>query len=115
VGEHTHLPGDYLPTLRAWKPDHVDLIEHLYDPFVALAAAATATTRLVVGTAICAVTLHNPITLAKQVATLDVLSAGRFVFGVGTGWIPQELAHHGSPFDDRFALMRERVLAMKAI
>lgn len=114
VTEHTHIPtsrrtpypaGGELPAeyARTW------------DPFVALTAVAATTERLTVGTGICLVNQHHPITLAKQVATLQLVSGGRFVFGVGPGWNAEEMAHHGIDFDTRFAAMRERIEAMRLL
>lgn len=114
VGEHTHIPasrqtpypgGDPLP-----RPYY-----HMADPFVSLMAAAAVTTRLKIGTGICLVVEHDPIVLAKTVATLDLLSQGRFLFGIGGGWNAEEMAHHGTPFARRWQVLRERVEAMKAI
>jgi probable F420-dependent oxidoreductase len=85
------------------------------DPFVTLAAAATATTRLQVGTGVCLVVQRDPIQTAKQVASLDQVSGGRFLFGIGAGWNAEEMADHGTDFKSRFKVMRERVEAMKAI
>jgi probable F420-dependent oxidoreductase len=114
VGEHTHIPasrktqypgGDPLP-----KPYY-----HMADPFVSLMAAASATSRIKVGTAVCLVVEHDPIVLAKTVATLDWLSNGRVLFGIGGGWNREEMEHHGTPFSRRWHVLRERVLAMKAL
>jgi probable F420-dependent oxidoreductase len=85
------------------------------DPFVSLMAAAAVTTRLKIGTGICLVVEHDPIVLAKTVATLDLLSQGRLLFGIGGGWNAEEMAHHGTPFARRWQVLRERVEAMKAI
>jgi probable F420-dependent oxidoreductase len=85
------------------------------DPFVALTSAASATTTLKVATGICLVPQHDPITLAKQVASVDVVSGGRFLFGVGGGWNGEEMENHGGDFSTRWKLMRERIEAMKAI
>jgi probable F420-dependent oxidoreductase len=85
------------------------------DPFVTLAAAATATTRLQVGTGICLVVQRDPIQTAKAVATLDQISGGRFLFGIGAGWNAEEMADHGTDFASRFKVMQERVEAMRAI
>ena len=85
------------------------------DPFVSLAAAAAVTEQLLIGTGICLVIERDPIVLAKEVATLDYLSGGRFLFGIGAGWNREEMANHGTDPRTRFALLRERVLAMKAI
>ena len=88
---------------------------HTHDPFVALATAAAATTSLKLGTGICLVTERDPIVTAKCVASLDVMSKGRFLFGIGAGWNAEEMENHGTDFKSRFALMSERVLAMKQI
>jgi alkanesulfonate monooxygenase SsuD/methylene tetrahydromethanopterin reductase-like flavin-dependent oxidoreductase (luciferase family) len=85
------------------------------DPFVALAAMAAVTERIRLGTGICLVVQRDPIITAKEVATLDVISGGRFLFGVGGGWNREEMEHHGTDPTTRFALLRERVLAMQAI
>jgi probable F420-dependent oxidoreductase len=88
---------------------------HTLDPFVALAAAAGVTERLKLGTGICLVVERDPITTAKQVATLDHVSGGRFLFGVGAGWNLEEMRNHGTDPRRRFSIMRERIEAMKAI
>ena len=88
---------------------------HTHDPFVALSFAAAATKKLMIGTGICLVPQHDPIVTAKSVASLDQLSGGRFVFGIGGGWNVDEMENHGARYDTRFKLMRERVLAMKAL
>jgi probable F420-dependent oxidoreductase len=85
------------------------------DPFVGLAAAAAVTKRLKVGTGICLVIQHDPIVTAKAVASLDFLSNGRALFGVGAGWNAEEMEDHGTAFPTRFRVLRERVLAMKEI
>jgi probable F420-dependent oxidoreductase len=85
------------------------------DPFVSLTAAAAATTSLKVATGICLVVQRDPIQTAKSVASLDQVSSGRFLFGVGAGWNAEEMADHGTAFKSRFKLMRERVDAMRAI
>lgn len=114
VGEHTHIPasrrtpypgGDPLP-----RPYY-----HMADPFVSLMAAAAVTTRLKVGTGVCLVVEHDPIVLAKTVATLDQWSNGRLLFGIGGGWNAEEMEHHGTPFARRWKILRERVEAMQAI
>jgi probable F420-dependent oxidoreductase len=112
--EHTHIPAS---RESPW-PGGAELPPHYsrtYDPFVALAAAAAATDRLLVGTGICLVIERDPITTAKEVASLDVLSGGRFLFGVGAGWNLEEMRNHGTEPSTRFRLMRERIEAMKAI
>jgi probable F420-dependent oxidoreductase len=88
---------------------------HTLGPFVGLTAAAAVTSRLRVGTGICLVIEHDPIVLAKVVASLDLLSNGRVLFGVGAGWNAEEMEHHGTAFPTRFRVMRERVQAMKTI
>jgi probable F420-dependent oxidoreductase len=88
---------------------------HTYDPFVALSFAAAATKRLRLGTGICLVAQRDPIVTAKCVASLDRLSGGRFVFGIGGGWNVDEMENHGARYETRFKLLRERVLAMKAL
>jgi len=114
LAEHTHIPvnretpypgGDELP--REYS--------HTVDPFVALAAAAAASERLKVGTGVCLVIERDPIVTAKEVATLDRVSEGRFLFGVGAGWNKEEMANHGTDPTTRWRVMRERVEAMKAI
>jgi probable F420-dependent oxidoreductase len=112
--EHTHIPasrespwggGAVLPQ-KYW---------HTYDLFVALAAAAAATRRLRVGSGVCLVVERDPIVTAKEVASVDHLSGGRFEFGVGAGWNREEMANHGTDPRTRMALLGERVKAMQAI
>jgi probable F420-dependent oxidoreductase len=114
IPEHTHIPV----SRETPYPGGGDLppeYSHSYDPFVALTAAAAATERLQVGTGICLVIQRDPITTAKEVASLDRLSGGRFLFGVGAGWNIEEMRNHGTDPQRRFRLMRERVEAMTAI
>jgi len=87
----------------------------ILDPFTALGAAAAVTSRLKLGTGICVVAQHDPIILAKQVATIDHLSGGRFLFGAGAGWLVEEIHNHGVEPRLRWALMREKLMAMKRI
>ena len=112
--EHTHIPTS---RRSSWGggPKLPQEYWHTHDPFVALAIASAATTRLKLGTGICLVIERDPIVTAKCVASLDVLSNGRFLFGIGGGWNAEEMENHGTEFKSRFALMSERVLAMKAI
>src|SRR4029077_14848194 len=84
-------------------------------PFVGLAAAAAVTTRLKLGTGICLMIERDPILLAKEGASLDYLSRGRVLFGIGGGWNAEEMAHHGTDFDVRWKVLRERVAAMQEI
>jgi probable F420-dependent oxidoreductase len=110
--EHTHIP----PSRRTPFPGGEPLPEHYrrtFDPFVALAAAAAVTTTLKLATGICLVAQRDPIVLAKEVASLDHVSGGRFLFGVGVGWNTDEMEHHGVDPTARRAVVREKVLAMK--
>src|SRR5437667_10262261 len=86
-----------------------------YDPFVALSFAAAATSKISLATGICLVAERDPIVTAKEVASLDHLSGGRFLFGVGAGWNREEMENHGTDPRTRFSLMAERVEAMKAL
>lgn len=108
--EHSHIPASYY-TERKLPRRH----GHLYDPFVALTAAAMVTSRLRLGTGICLVAERDPIITAKQVASLDHLSGGRFEFGVGGGWLREAMVHHGIDPRTRMRRMREHILAMKEI
>ena len=112
--EHTHIPA----SRRSPWPAGGELpreYARCVDPFVALAVAAAVTTDLKLGTGVCLVVERDPITLAKEVATLDRVSAGRFLFGIGAGWNREEMANHGTNPVTRWKLMRERVEAMIAI
>ena len=112
--EHSHIP---LSRQSAF-PSGGELPKQYYDvmdPFVTLSAAAAATRRLKLGTGVCLVVQRDPIQTAKAVASLDQVSGGRFLFGVGGGWNADEMADHGTAFKSRFKLMRERIEAMKAI
>ncbi len=114
VGEHTHIPA----SRETPFPGGGDLPKpyyHMSDPFVTLGMAAAVTENLKLGTGISLVVEHDPIALAKSVATLDHYSGGRFLFGIGGGWNKEEMENHGYPFDRRWKLLRERVEAMKAI
>src|SRR3990170_3376966 len=112
--EHTHIPVSRRTPFPSGGPLPKEYA-HTLDPFVALTAAAAATTRLHIGTGICLLIQRDPIVTAKQVASLDLLSGGRFLFGVGAGWNAEEMENHGTVFKTRFRLMRERILAMKEI
>jgi probable F420-dependent oxidoreductase len=112
--DHTHIPANRetaYPAGGELPPEYWSL----YDPFVALTAAAAATERLMVGTAVCLVVERDPIVTAKQVASVDRLSGGRFLFGVGAGWNEEEMRNHGTNPRRRFSVLRERVEAMKEI
>jgi probable F420-dependent oxidoreductase len=112
--EHTHIPASRKTPPPMGEPLPKQYF-HALDPFVALSFAAAATKDLRVGTGICLVAQHDPIVLAKEVATLDHLSGGRFDFGVGFGWNRDEMEHHGVPYRRRREVVRERVLAMKEL
>jgi probable F420-dependent oxidoreductase len=115
VAEHSHIPA----SRKTPFPGGGELPKPYYDtldPFVALAAAATATRRLKLGTGVCLVVQRDPIHTAKEVASLDQVSQGRFLFGVGAGWNQEEMANHGTTdFGRRGTLLRERIEAMQAI
>lgn len=115
VPEHPIIPVN-MKTPFAGSPDGVlpDFYKHAIDPFVGLAAAAAATQRLRVGTGICLVPERNPLLTAKEVATLDLISNGRFDFGIGAGWLREESEVLGVDFPRRWTQTREFVLAMKA-
>ena len=112
--EHTHIPAS---RLSPWPggPALPRKYSHTFDLFVAMTAAAAATTRLRVGSAICLLIERDPITTAKEVASIDVLSGGRVEFGVGAGWNREEMENHGTDPRKRMAILRERVEAMKVI
>jgi probable F420-dependent oxidoreductase len=112
--EHSHIPL----SRRSPFPAGGEIPKQYYDvmdPFVSLTAAAAATTRLKVGTGVCLVVQRDPIQTAKLVASLDQVSGGRFLFGVGNGWNAEEMANHGTAFATRHRLARERIEAMKVI
>ncbi len=112
--EHTHIPtsrkspfpgGGELPTEYS----------HTHDQFVALTAAAVVTKRIKLGTGICLVIERDPILLAKEAASLDMISGGRLILGIGGGWNAEEMENHGTNFKRRWKVLRERVLAMREI
>lgn len=112
--DHTHVP-----VVQASEfPDGGEVplaYKHGIDPMVAMAAAATATSRIRLGTGVCLVVERDPIILAKQVASIDHLSGGRVELGIGAGWSAEEMGNHGTEFATRYTLMRERVEAMREI
>ncbi|MCX7065585.1 MAG: LLM class F420-dependent oxidoreductase [Proteobacteria bacterium] len=114
VVEHTHIPASR-KTPYPVGGDLPSIYWEAYEPFTYLAQVAAVTQRLQIGTGICLVPEHHPITLAKRIASLDSLSNGRFLFGVGAGWNREELENHGIRYEDRWAVLRECVLAMKAM
>ncbi len=114
VPEHTHIPTSRRSPFAGGAPLPEEY-KRTHDPFVALMAAAAATKNLKVGTGICLIIERDTITTAKAVASLDVLSNGRFLFGIGGGWNAEEMAHHGTEFKTRFKKLEEQVRAMKEI
>ncbi len=112
--EHTHIPASRR-TPYAGGGELPRYFYHLVDPLVSLAGAAVVTKKIKLGTGVILVPEHDPIVLAKELATLDRMSNGRLIFGVGAGWIAEEAENHGVAFNTRFRLMRERVEAIKAI
>jgi probable F420-dependent oxidoreductase len=112
--EHTHIPVSR-ETPRPGGGELPPEYSHANNPFVALSFAAAATDRIKLGTGVCLVTEHDPIVLAKETASLDRLSGGRFQFGVGAGWNLEEMRNHGTDPRRRFKVMRERVEAIKEI
>ncbi|MEV6923391.1 LLM class F420-dependent oxidoreductase [Dactylosporangium sp. NPDC051485] len=118
VCEHTHIPAGTTLDYPAARNSETELPEEYYgtlDPFVALAAAAAVTSRLRVGTGVCLVPQHHPITLAKTVASLDQLSGGRVLLGVGAGWNQGEMRNHGVDPARRALALDEGLAAMQAI
>ena len=112
--EHTHIPASRATPF----PGGTDLPEwywRTHDPFVALTAAAAVTSTIKLGTGICLVIERDPIVLAKECASLDVISEGRLILGIGAGWNAEEMENHGASFKHRWKIVREKVLAMKAI
>ena len=114
LGEHSHIPTSRKTPFQTGG-EVPEYYKHMFDPFIALAAAAAVTSKLKLGTSVCLVAEHNAINLAKTVATLDRVSNGRSLLGIGAGWNAEEMADHGIEFKDRWKIVRERVLAMKEI
>jgi probable F420-dependent oxidoreductase len=111
--EHTHIPVDHSPYPAGGELP--DFYARTFDLFVALTMAAAATTRITVASGVCLLAQRDPITTAKAVASLDVLSRGRVRFGVGYGWNRPEAATHGTAFAQRRAVVHDRLKAMKAL
>jgi len=114
VCEHTHIPAS---RKTPW-PGGSELPKQYYhtlDPYVALTAAAMVTKDLKLGTGVTLLTQHDPLALAKTVASLDELSGGRTLLGIGAGWNVEEMANHGTEYKTRWALLRERALAMREL
>jgi probable F420-dependent oxidoreductase len=114
VAEHSHIPTSRA-TPFAGGGDLPKQYWHTLDPFIALTAAAAATKTLLVATGVCLVIERDTIQTAKSVASLDHVSGGRFLFGIGGGWNREEMANHGTAFETRWRLLREQIEAMKAI
>jgi len=112
--EHTHIPAARTTPFPGGG-DLPKMYWHTHDPFVALGAAAAVTERIKLGTGICLVIERDPITLAKEVASLDMISEGRVILGIGAGWNREEMENHGANYANRWAVLREKVLAMQAI
>src|SRR5271170_3105773 len=112
--EHSHIPL----SRKSPFPGGGDVPKMYYDamdPFVTLTAAAAATKTLKIGTGVCLVNQRDPIQTAKSVASIDQISGGRFLFGIGVGWNAEEMENHGTVFESRAKLVRERIEAMQAI
>jgi probable F420-dependent oxidoreductase len=112
--EHTHIPA----SRKTPYPGGTELPKeyfHTHDPFVALGAAAAVTKKLKLGTGVCLVIERDPIVLAKEVASLDMISGGRLLFGIGAGWNVEEMDNHGAQFKKRWKIVREKILAMREI
>jgi len=112
MGEHIHIPvRPRVPyPLPVMSPEYL----REFDLIVSMAAAAAVTRRIKLASGVCLVTAHDPIILAKQFASLDVMSNGRIIIGLGTGWV-SEIETHGTAFENRWTVFKERVEAMKAI
>lgn len=116
--EHTHIPVPADGGNVVMNPMGQELpieYRHMSDPFTSLGAAAAVTERIKLGTCICLINQHHPINLAKHVSTLDRISNGRVIFGIGAGWNVGEMNHHGVQFDTRWRELRERLQAVKTI
>jgi probable F420-dependent oxidoreductase len=112
--EHTHIPTSRRTPAPMGGP-LPEMYSRILDPFIGLTVAASVTERIRLGTGICLVAQRDPFVTAKEVATLDLLSGGRFEFGIGFGWNVEEIEDHGVEFPQRRALGRENVLAMKRL
>ena len=115
IPEHTHIPTSRETPAPTGTPELGREYLRTLDPYITLAAAAAVTERILLGTGIGLVGQHDPIVLAKEIATLDRLSQGRFVLGIGYGWNREEMRNHGIAYGERRALVRECMLAMQAL
>ncbi len=113
--EHTHIPVHFLQTAEQGGQPLRDFFWQTYDPFVALTHAAASTEKIKLATGVSLVIERDPIILANTVATLDRISQGRFIFGIGAGWLEAEMANHGVVYRTRFQLLKEQIRAMKEI
>jgi len=112
--ENSHVPVTH--TKNSYhRPQMVAPFARMHDSITALAACAAVTRRIQLGTGVCLLTERDPIITAKSIATLDHLSGGRVVFGIAGGWIREAMAHHGSPFRERWRIVRERALAIRTL
>lgn len=112
--EHTHIPVNFLDSAGEERklPDYY---WQTYDPFIASSLAAAATSAIKIGTGVSLILEHDPIALAKTVATVDQISSGRFIFGVGAGWLAEEMENHGVSYSTRYRQIEDHLSAMKAI
>lgn len=115
VPEHTHIPTSRRTPPPTGEPELPEAYKHTLDPLVALAAMASVTERIRLGTGISLVAQREPIVTAKAIATLDHISGGRVDLGIGFNWNEDEVAHHGVTMSERRAVAREHVLAMQAL
>jgi len=113
--EHTHIPSRRSSINPRYGKEIPHEYLHSFDPFVALGAAAAVTNKIMIGTGICLVIERDPIILAKEIATVDHMSSGRMLFGVGGGWNREEMENHGTNWSLRWKVLRERIEAMKEI
>ncbi len=112
--EHTHIPASRITPYPAGG-DLPKEYSHTFDPFVALAACAGATERIQLGTGICLVVERDVLTLAKEIASIDRISGGRFILGIGAGWNAEEMQNHGVEYKNRWKVVREKILAMREL
>lgn len=112
--EHTHIPVNFLASTER-GPTLPEYYWQTYDPFIAATLASTSTDTIKIGTGVCLVNEHDPITLAKTVATIDHVCSGRFIFGIGAGWLAEEMENHGVTYRTRYRVLQEYIYAMKNI
>jgi probable F420-dependent oxidoreductase len=114
-GEHTHFPVASIIPSSVFPDGMPQWYKAFYDPFIALAAVAAVTTSLKLGLAVCLVAQHHPLELAKRLATLDRVSGGRLIFGIGGGWNRHEMADYGVKFGSHWGVIREKIEAMREL